>query len=111
LNKGYESWVLKKQDNNIGFGDPIGDDDSNITTNILISKDTDPKAKLDLSNMKVYNKIKRFNSWFNPEALKVMEGIRLARESMLEGADVAIFWQIVLENQQISMKPTILIQE
>jgi hypothetical protein len=41
LNKDDESWVSKKQDNERGFGDPIGDDDSDITTNIIMSKEMD----------------------------------------------------------------------
>jgi hypothetical protein len=55
LEKVYESWDSKKQDNESGFGDPIGDDDSDTITNILISKEKDLK-KLDPSKMKVYKK-------------------------------------------------------
>jgi hypothetical protein len=55
LDKDYVSCVSKKKDNLSGFDEPIGDDDSNTTTNILISKETDLKTKLDPSKMKVYN--------------------------------------------------------
>jgi hypothetical protein len=76
---------LKKQDNESGFGYPIGDDDADTTTNILIFKETDLKTKLVPSNMKSYN------IWLNPEASKVMEGLLSGSESLLEGADVAFF--------------------
>jgi hypothetical protein len=65
LDKYYESCVPKKQDNQIGFGDPIDNYDSDTTTNILISKETDLKTKLDPSKIKFYNEINRLNSWFN----------------------------------------------
>jgi hypothetical protein len=39
----------KKQDNVREFGDPISDDDSDTPTNILISKETYLKTKLDPS--------------------------------------------------------------
>jgi hypothetical protein len=41
LDKDYESWVSKKQENESGFGDPVGDDDSDTATNIIMSKETD----------------------------------------------------------------------
>jgi hypothetical protein len=57
LEKYYESCVSKKQYNESGFGDPIGDDDSDTTINILISKETDLNKKLDPSKIKFYNKM------------------------------------------------------
>jgi hypothetical protein len=41
--------------------------------------------------MKVYNEMKRLKSSFNPEASKVMEGLRSGRESILEDGDPAFF--------------------
>jgi hypothetical protein len=72
-------------------GDPIDDDDSDTTTNIIMSKKVDPKTKLDPSKIRFYIKMKRLKSWFNPEASKVMEGLLPGGESMLEGEDVAFF--------------------
>jgi hypothetical protein len=43
LDKDDESLISKKQDNESVFGDPIGDDDSDTTTNILIFKEKDLK--------------------------------------------------------------------
>jgi hypothetical protein len=62
LNKDYESWVSKKQDNESGFGDPIDDDDPDTITNILISKETDLNTNLDPSKNKIYNKMKQLKS-------------------------------------------------
>jgi hypothetical protein len=67
MDKDDESCVSKKQDNEIGFGDPIGDDDSDTTTNNNISKKTDLKTKLVFSNMTVFIKIKQLKRWFNSE--------------------------------------------
>jgi hypothetical protein len=91
LEKDYKSWVSKKKGNETRFGDPIGDDDSDTITNILISKEKDLKTKLDPSNMKVFNEMKLLKSWFNSEASKVMEGLISGMESMLESADAAFF--------------------
>jgi hypothetical protein len=68
LEKDYESWVSNKKDNESAFGDPIGDDDADTTTNILISKETNLKTKFDPSNMKFNNEIKQLKTCFNPEA-------------------------------------------
>jgi hypothetical protein len=54
LDKYYESWISKKHGNESGFGDHIGSDDSDTSTNILISKESDLNSKLDPSIMKVY---------------------------------------------------------
>jgi hypothetical protein len=62
LEKDYEIWLSKKQDNESGCGDPIDDDDSGTTTNIIISKEKDLKTRLDPCNTKVYNKVKRLKS-------------------------------------------------
>jgi hypothetical protein len=56
FDKDYEKWVSKNLDNVSEFSDPIGDDDSDATTNILISDKTVLKTKLDPSKMKVYKK-------------------------------------------------------
>jgi hypothetical protein len=56
LKKDYEICVSKKQDNEIGFGDPIADDDSGTTINILISKEKDLKTKMYPSKMNIYKK-------------------------------------------------------
>jgi hypothetical protein len=53
LDKDYESWISKKQDNESGFGDPFGDDDSDTKNNILTSKEKDLIIKLDHSKMKL----------------------------------------------------------
>jgi hypothetical protein len=89
LGKDYRSWVSKSQDNQSGFGDPISDDDSDTTTKILISKETDLQTKLDPSNMKICNETKQLKTLFNAEASKVMEVLLSGRETMLEGTDVA----------------------
>jgi hypothetical protein len=49
-------------------------------------------------------------SWFNPEAFKVMEGFHSGKESMLDGVVIAFTWYIFLENQQIFIKPTIILR-
>jgi hypothetical protein len=46
LGKDCESCVSKKQDYESGFDDPIGDDDSDTKTNILITKEIDLKTKI-----------------------------------------------------------------
>jgi hypothetical protein len=91
LDKYYQSWASKKQDNESGFCEAIGDDDSYTTTNILISKETDLKIKLDPSKIKVYNKTKRLKCWFNTEAPNMMESLISGRESIFEGENVALF--------------------
>jgi hypothetical protein len=91
LDKDDESWGLKKQNNQSVFGDPIGDDDSDTTINILISKETEIKAKSYPSSMKLYNQMNRLKSWFSSEASKVMKGLLSGRESMLAGVDVVFF--------------------
>jgi hypothetical protein len=57
-----EIWISNNQCNENEFGDPVGDDDSNTTTNIHIFKETDLKAKLDPYNIKVYKEMKRLKS-------------------------------------------------
>jgi hypothetical protein len=73
LDKDYEIWVSKKQDNESELGDPFGDDDSDTTINMLMSKETDLTSKLYPSYMKFYNEMKRLKSLFNSKASNVME--------------------------------------
>jgi hypothetical protein len=80
-----------KQDIDSEFGDPIGDDESDTTTNFLISKENDLRTKLDYSNMKTYNFFIRLKSWFNTETSKEMEGLLSGSEKMLEGVYVDFF--------------------
>jgi hypothetical protein len=103
------SFVSRDQDNDSVFGDPIGDYDSDTTTNILISKERDIKTKLDPSKMKVDKEINWLKSWFNPEASNVMEALLSERESILEGTDVAFFLSENSEEPQSSMEPTIIL--
>jgi hypothetical protein len=73
LGKDYECLVSNKQENQSGFGDLIGYDNSDTTTKILILKETYLKTKLNPSNIKFYNKMKQLKSGFNPKPSKVME--------------------------------------
>jgi hypothetical protein len=91
LDKDHDSWFSKKQDNESEFGNPIDDEDSDTTTNNIISKETDLNTKLYPSNMKFYKEMKRLKIKFNPEASKVMIRKICSERSLILAPAIALF--------------------
>jgi hypothetical protein len=72
---------------------PIGVDKIKLTENA--TKETEDESKK--SDKKVFRTMRKLESWFNPEATKVVENYNNGREKTLDQVNLALFSTIIVK--------------
>jgi hypothetical protein len=102
LNEAYYDWIERK----ISQKNENDDDNYDVIKNSKIQEFNDYQNKLnnaqdqdELKKKKVYKAIRWLESSFNPEASIILQNIEQRREILLEQANVAMFREIVTDEE------------
>jgi hypothetical protein len=101
LNKTYKEWkdnkaaISNAEDDTIEL--PTGVDKIKLTENA--TKEAEDES--NKSDKKLFRAMRKLESWFNPEATKVVEDYNHGREMTLDQANLALFSTVMIKEPRI----------